>query len=88
MNVLFCHDGPIEKDNSGNYYSIGFNDELFERYNFLNSKITIAMRVNNNSNNNADSNYQLLTKEKYQVVECPNLSSLKGIFSNKKKCKK
>lgn len=86
MNVLFCHDGPIEKDEFGNYYGIGFNDELFKKYEILDSNISIAMRVHDTFNRCLSNNYLKLTKEKFRVIKCPNLASIKGIFLNKQKC--
>ncbi len=86
MKVLFCHDGPIEKDELGNYYGIGFNDELFEKYEVLGNDISIAIRVHNTINEKLEKNYLPLNKNKYKIVECPNLASVNGIMFNKKKC--
>ena len=85
MNVLFCHDGPLEKDKNGNYYGIGFNDELFNRYSkMLNSNVSIAMRVHYNED--VDKNRYLVLSDKYNVTECPNISSIKGSLLYKKSC--
>lgn len=88
MSMLFCHDGPIEKDEYGNFYSIGFNDQVFKNYDVLDDKISIAMRVHRTKKNDLKNNFLPLTKEKYQIIECPNLASIKGVLVNKTKCKK
>ena len=84
MNLLFCHDGPIEKFNN-HYYSIGFNDELFDRYKIITDNIFIAIRVHNNSNSNFDSRKYLELSSDYRIIECPNISSIKGQLL-KRKC--
>ena len=67
---------------------MGFNDELFDRYNeMLKADISIAMRVKKEDLQSC-SKMLKLSSEKYEVIECPNISSLKGFFLNKKKCKK
>ena len=85
MRVLFCHDGPLEKDKNGDYYSIGFNDELFERYKILECDISIAMRVHEVDIVDT-SKFLKLSKNNYNVIECPNISSLKGMIFKKKIC--
>lgn len=84
MNLLFCHDGPIERRNN-QYYGIGFNDELFERYRVIADHISIAMRVHNNIATEFDYKKYLKLSDDYKVIECPNVSSIKGQI-NKKKC--
>lgn len=84
MSVLFCHDGPVEKDEFNNYYGIGFNDKLFKKYEILDNDISIAIRVHKTMNNVLNDNY--LPLKQYKVIECPNLASIKGIFLNKHKC--
>lgn len=88
MKLLFCHDGPIEKNKEGIFFSTGFNDEVFERYRVITDKISIAMRVHHVSQKNEKENYLRLSSSKYNVVECPDISSIKGILFNRRKCKK
>ena len=84
MNLLFCHDGPIERrDNQ--YYGIGFNDELFERYTVIADHISIAIRVHDNIDTEFDYKKYLKLSDNYKVIECPNVSSIKGQI-NKKRC--
>lgn len=85
MKLLFCHDGPIEKDKSGEFYGIGFNDELFERYECISNDISIAMRVHNTIITDK-TKFLKLSSKRYNVIELPNISSLKGMFFNKMKC--
>lgn len=83
MNLLFCHDGPIEKINN-EYYGIGFNDELFERYKVIADNISIAIRVHENNDYNFDKNKYLKLSNQYRIIECPNMSTIKEqIFKNK-----
>lgn len=86
MKILFCHDGPLYKNELNEYYSVGFNDTLFNRYSLLSNDITVAMRVYFNKNDNIQSS-QLLSK-KYKVIECFNICSLNGFIFDRKKCKK
>ena len=32
MKALFCYDGPMYKDENGNYYDSILDDRMFERY--------------------------------------------------------
>lgn len=86
MKLLFCHDGPIDKYEN-NYFSLGFNDELFDRYSIISDNISIAMRVRI-SNKPLDKKKYLKLSSKYNVIECPNISSIIGQLTNKRLCKK
>lgn len=88
MSFLFCYDGPIMKDDNGNYYGTALNDEMFERYKLLSNDINIIIRVNNLKQEEISNKYSTLSKNEYSVIECPNLSSLKGILIDRKKAKK
>ena len=35
MKMLFCHDGPLYKNSEGLYYSVGFNDKMFDPHNYV-----------------------------------------------------
>ena len=82
MNVLFCHDGPVKCDNEGRFYSVGFNDKLFERYAAVFDKVSIATRVDKEESHYTD--LLRLSVDKYSVVEYPNYLSPRAIFANKK----
>lgn len=88
MKALFCHDGPIEKRNNNEFFGIGFNDELFKRYKIISDEVNIAMRVHKNEDINFDKNKFLKLSSEYKVIECPNISSLKGQLLKKKNCYK
>ena len=45
MNILFCHDGPVNCDANERYYSIGFNDKLLDRYATVFGNVGIVTRV-------------------------------------------
>lgn len=84
MKLLFCYDGPIVKDELKNYYGTALNDEMFKRYDCISDDVTIAVRVNDIKNNTKDK-YLKITKEKYKIIECPNISSIKGILFYRRK---
>ena len=83
MNILFCHDGPINCDENGKYYSIGFNDKLFDRYASIFGNVSIVTRVDRTNAQSTYSEGDRLTVDKYKVVEYPNFLSFRGLFANK-----
>lgn len=84
MNVLFCHDGPINCDQSNRYYSIGFNDRLMSRYEEVFGEVGIVTRVDRTNGISAYTDSDKLSIDRHRVVEYPNFLTLRGIFSNKK----
>lgn len=86
MKLLFCHDGPIDKYNN-EYFSLGFNDELFDRYSVISDDISIAIRVRT-SQKPLDHRKYLKLSSKYKVIECPNISSISGQLIKKNECRK
>lgn len=83
MNILFCHDGPVNCDAGGRYYSIGFNDKLMERYADIFGNVGIVTRVDR-TDISAYVETDKLSVDKYKLVEYPNYLTLKGIFANKR----
>ena len=83
MNILFCHDGPVNCDKDNRYYSVGFNDKLFDRYAAVFENVSIATRVDKEASLSKYTELTKLTIEKYRVVEYPDFLSLKGIFADK-----
>lgn len=88
MNILFCHDGPINCDKNGRYYSIAFNDNLLNRYSAIFENVGIVTRVNRSKALPAYTENHKLTTDKYRVVEYPNFLTLRGVFANKRKSTK
>ena len=88
MKVLFCHDGPINKNKAGVLFSIGFNDSIMDRYSNVFNKITIATRVRKTKESTKTIKKSQILSKKYGVVECPNMSTFKSIFLERFKCKK
>lgn len=84
MNILFCHDGPINRDEENRYYSFGFNDKLFDRYAAVFENISIATRVNKDVSSSKYTEQTRLSIEKYRVIEYPNYLSLRGVFADKR----
>lgn len=86
--LLFCYDGPLKKDEENEYYGTSLTDEVFKRYEVIAENINIAIRVRRIKENDNISRYTKITKEKYNIIECPNISSIKGLLFRKKECKK
>lgn len=84
MNILFCHDGPVNCDDINRYYSFGFNDKLFDRYASIFGNIRIATRVHRDISTSKYTEQTRLSNEKYQIIEYPNYLSLRGVFADKK----
>jgi len=85
MKVLFCHDGPLRKDELNNYYGTAHNDKTFLRYYTIADELNVAIRVSETSSTAAISQLSKITVPNLKVYEVPNISSVKGIFTNKKK---
>ena len=85
--VLFCYDGPLKKDKENQYYGSALNDELFSRYEIIATDVKIAIRVKQIEEENMTNKFSKISSEKYKIVECPNVSSIKGQIFNFKKCK-
>ena len=86
--LLFCYDGPIKKDDKNEYYGTSLTDNVFKRYEVIAKEISIAIRVRNIKENENTMRYTKIKKEKYNIIECPNVSSLKGIIFDNRKCRK
>ena len=84
MKLLFCYDGPLRKDEYGNYYGIALHDDVLKRYECISNDISIAIRVRSISKE-LTNKMMPINSNKYKVNELPNLSSIRGIF-NRKKC--
>lgn len=88
MKVLFCHDGPLKKDKYNNYYGTAHNDDTFIRYYTIADELSVIIRVNEISKEEAESRLSKITISPFSVVECPNISSIKGILFSKQQAKK
>lgn len=87
MKVLFCHDGPLRRDENKNYYGSAHNDETFKRYYNIADQLEAVIRVNNISGEEINLKYSKITVSPFEVVECPNLSGIKAMLLNKRKAK-
>ena len=81
MNIIFCHDGPVNCDENNRFSSIGFNDKLFPRYERIFGKIDFITRIERSKNEYSEADK--LSVDKYRIIEYPNYLTLKGIFANK-----
>ena len=85
MNILFCHDGPINCDESGRYYSIAFNDNILARYSAIFQNVSIVTRVVRDKKSSTYSETNKLSVDKHRVIEYPNYLTFRGLFANKRK---
>lgn len=69
MNVIFCHDGPICCNEAGQYYSIGFNDKLFSRYEHIFGSVSFITRVEHIKGSDPVAEGDKLSYEKHHVIE-------------------
>lgn len=87
MDLLFCDDGPIKKDEYNNYYGVSHTDEMYSRYYTLADRIVIAIRINNTLKSEVETKLSKINITPVKMVPCPNIASIKGFFINRKKAK-
>ena len=87
MKAIFCYDGPLYKDEQGNYFDSILNDQMFERYFKVADKLKLVIRTKDIDSKNGTKKMNRLSNPNISVVECPNLSSISGLISNRKKAK-
>lgn len=87
MKAIFCYDGPLYKDEQGNYFDSILNDQMFERYFKVADKLKLVIRTRDIDSKNGIKKMNRLSNPNISVVECPNLSSISGLISNRKKAK-
>lgn len=87
MRVLFCHDGPLRKDEFNNYYGNGHNNETLKRYLNIADNLSVLMRTKNILKKEAELTFSKITIPSLEIIECPNISSLKGMLLNRWKSK-
>ena len=88
MKVLFCHDGPLRKDEYNNYYGTAHNDDTFSRYYNIAEELSVVIRVNHICKSEAELKLSKITVSPFNVTECPNVSNVKGRLFDKEKAKK
>jgi glycosyltransferase involved in cell wall biosynthesis len=79
MKAMFCCDGPLSRDQYGNYYGVALNERMFSRYYLITRTLTVAIRTELKSDDNVKG-LSKINLDNFQVVSCPNLSSLKGML--------
>lgn len=88
MKAVFCYDGPLYKDADGNYYDSILNDQMFERYFKVADQLELVIRTRDINAKTGSKRMGQITNPHIHVTECPNLSSIKGLFGSQKKQKK
>lgn len=87
MKVLFAHDGPIYKGDSGDFYGVHLNDPLRKRYLQLGDHVTFVMRVLELSEDDAQK-FSKISNENFDVVSVPNFKSIRLFLKNQRKASK
>lgn len=87
MKVLFAHDGPVGRDDSGNFYSIQINHKLIERYLYLGDELTILIREESIDAQEKQESYRL-NSENVKVIPVPDFKSISGMLKHYDEAKK
>jgi glycosyltransferase involved in cell wall biosynthesis len=85
MKAMFCYDGPLSQDQYGNYYGVALNERMFSRYYQITDSLTVAIRTEQIKTGGIKNGLLRINLDNFQVVSCPNLSSLKGMLFNRSK---
>lgn len=83
MKGLFCYDGPISRDKHGNYFGTVLNNRVFKRYLSVVDTLDIAIRIENETQQNNKASR--ITLEDINIIEVPNIASISGL-NNRKEC--
>lgn len=86
MNLLFCHDGPIDIDEYGNGYPANMNNEALERYYKIANHIYYVTRTN--LIDPKETTNKMINMDKIDYISCPNLSTLNGQLFQKRESQK
>ncbi|CEG22029.1 2-deoxystreptamine glucosyltransferase [Planococcus massiliensis] len=84
MKVLFCHNGPIYRNDRNNYFGISHNNQSLIRYYAIADTLSLLMRVNKVKEKKLEKKMSQLTLSPLEVIECPNIISVKGILTQSK----
>ena len=88
MKALFCYDGPLYKDEYGDYYDSILNDQMFQRYFNVADELEVLIRIRNVKREDVENKMSRLTDSRIKVVECPNLASVSGLLKDSSTAKK
>ena len=75
---LFCFDGPLYRDINGTYCSLTLTNEMFSRYFGVVDNLIVLVRTFPLNKTFVEANMNPLTLERIEVIEAPNLNSVKG----------
>ena len=85
---LFCYDGPISKDQEGNYYAVALNNEVLSRYYYIADELKLVIRVKDINDKKILNGLSRIKLDNFSVKKCCNLSSVKGLLIDKFKAKR
>jgi len=81
MKAIFCYDGPFMKDEEGFYYGRNLNDKMFQRYFEVVDSLEVIIRTRSIKQQDAIGSMSRIENPNITVIECPNLSSVKGMLT-------
>ncbi len=79
--VLFVHDGPLQKDSSGNYYGVTLGNSLKERFLYLGTHVTFLLRTKLISKEETEK-FSKIDAENFQVIDVPDFKSPSKYLKN------
>lgn len=85
-HVLFAHDGPLFKDDQGEFYGLQYNNKLVERYSILGEKVSFIIRFADMPE--ASGRYSVIDNPAFNAIRFPNLKSLKSRIFEKHNAEK
>lgn len=84
MRMMYCHDGPLFRDQFGENYSLGLSNQVFERYSSITDEIDLAIRIRNLKKEEIEGRMSPIDLPYLNVIDSPNLSSIKGLVVDRK----
>lgn len=79
---MFVHDGPLYKNQEGNYYGVDYNTDLKNRYLYLGDSVTFLIRVKDISDT---SKLSAIDGDNLQVLAVHDFKSVFKYFTSRKK---
>lgn len=79
--VLFVHDGPLQKDDSGNYYGVTLSNTLKERFMYLGDHVTFMMRTKKIHDEELF-RFSKIQPDNFSVIDVPDYKSITKYIKN------
>lgn len=78
--IAFCYDGRLKMDEEGNMYPQAFTEDVLNRYLFFGDTIDLFCRKKIINNDNSKYKLPEKARKKINIVECPELMTIKGFL--------